>query len=104
MKSDSQMKTGFSVTRKCIVLWHRLSINSICNEHYKNKYPGMNRKLVTLYSGYTTLTSTLSNCKTWSLNMTEEQELEKFKKKVLRTAFELRLVNTHNRAIKPTDV
>jgi hypothetical protein len=64
----------------------------------------MNRKLYTLYSGYTALPFTLSDCKTWSLNMTEEQELEKSKKKVLRTAFELRIVNTHNRVIKPRNI
>jgi len=81
MKCDSEMKTGFSVTRIRIVLWYSLSINSICNEHYKNKYPGMNRKQYTLYSGYTSLPSTLSDCKTWPLNMTEEEELEKSKRK-----------------------
>lgn len=36
--------------------------------------------------------------------MTEEQELEKSEKKVLRTAFEFRIVNTHNRVIKPRNV
>jgi len=103
MKCD-KMKTGFSVTRICIMLWYRLLINSICNEHYKNKYPGMNRKLYTLCSGNTTLPSTPRDCKTWSLHLTGEQDLEKSKKKVLKTAFELRIVNIHNRVIKPRNI
>jgi hypothetical protein len=36
--------------------------------------------------------------------MTEKQELEMSKKKVLRTAFEIRIVNTHNRVIKPRNI
>lgn len=68
------------------------------------KRKGIKRKLKTLYAGYTTLPSTLSNCKIWSVNLTEEQELEKSKKEVLTTAVELKTVNTHNRVIKPRNI
>jgi len=64
----------------------------------------MNRKLYTLCSGNTNLPSTLSDRKTWSLNMTEEQVLEKSKKKVLKTAFEHRIFNICNRVIKPRNI
>lgn len=64
----------------------------------------MNRNLYTLCSGNTTLPSTLNDCKTWSFNMTEEQELEKSKKKVLKTAFELRIVNIRNKVMKPRNI
>jgi hypothetical protein len=64
----------------------------------------MKRKLKTLYSEYTTLPSTLSDGKTWSVNLTEEQEFEKTKKKVLRKAVELKAVSTHKRVIKPRNI
>jgi len=57
-----------------------------------------------LCSGNRTLPSTLSECKTWSVNMTEEQELDKSKKKALKTAFELRIVNIRNRVNKPRNI
>jgi hypothetical protein len=56
MKSDNEMQTRFSVTMKCIVLWYRLSINSISYEHNTNK---MSRD--ELCSGYTTLLFNLSD-------------------------------------------
>jgi hypothetical protein len=36
--------------------------------------------------------------------MREEQELEKSKKKVLKTAVEIKIVYTHNRVIKPRNM
>jgi hypothetical protein len=99
MKSDRGRKTRFSMTRICVVLWYSLSLNSITSECYKKKCPGMNRKLITLYTWYTILPYTLTGYKMLSLHLTEERELKRSKKNILRTAIERKIVNTHNRLI-----